>query len=121
MRGKPAQDLKIDATQWSRYIQGKTTPDYPILLRVAKHFGCTADDLIGEDEPDLSVRRNDRTLGSGGVRGGIHYEVDYELIERLRDYSPDSIEKLFPSGLWPSAEDVKTATQEGRRRQKRRP
>lgn len=50
---KLAKELSIGSNTITRYLQGTSTPNFPIFIKLLEYFNCSADFLLGLDEQPL--------------------------------------------------------------------
>lgn len=77
-----AEFLGVDRTTYVKYEKGKNDPDSRTLLKLAKFFGVSVDELLGADTP---ARKGVKIPVYGSVAAGIPIEAitdieDYEEI-----------------------------------------
>lgn len=49
-QGDMAQKLSVDRTTYTKYENGRVSPDYQALVSLAEMFGVTVDCLLGREE-----------------------------------------------------------------------
>ncbi len=49
-QGDMAQKLSVDRTTYTKYENGRVSPDYQALVSLAETFGVTVDCLLGREE-----------------------------------------------------------------------
>lgn len=83
-----AKELSISPQTLSNYIQGKTDPNIPTLIKIADYFHTTIDSLVGHEVPYLLDR-------------GLLSEIQNYIIDKIKNLSPQDCERVeaFIAGL----------------------
>ena len=63
-----AEKLDVGANTITRYLQGVSTPNFDIFVKLIEYFNCSADFLLGLEEQPFYEKKYSRAAGNAADR-----------------------------------------------------
>ncbi len=87
-----AQELSISNKTISKWENGISTPDLPMLIALSKYYGVSTDALLGLE--DIKKKKADELINAIFEVGGLK-EVELQIFDLLRASVPKLFEHLY--------------------------
>ena len=87
-----AKVMKVSCPAVSKWERGETYPDITIIVRLAKYFGVTTDDILGVDETEIENQKKEYLECFKALRKARKMKECFDLIVKSHEEYPDDWE-----------------------------